>query len=96
MGYQNPYLPTGCEESDPRAPWNWPDAEVDVLTCEECGRKVDREHSTNAIMNMELCDRCHVQYAEDCGEWWPEAIAAAQRIGAPVPALYGNEHPQHP
>lgn len=76
---QNAYLPAGCEDSDPRAPWNLPDADQEHLLCEDCDKRI--EQSALEPGDPVLCDHCAVGLSEECGDWSPLTIAAALRIG---------------
>lgn len=51
--FRSSYLPPGCLESDPKAPWNQPDPDPD--DCEVCGDNLGEfEHPELGW----ICDRC--------------------------------------
>lgn len=80
MGWNTPEW---CNDADPAAPWNWPDAEPEEYTCVECGASVPEEHAevSKKWSGDVYCDRCLVQNAESCGDWGGDSLAAAYRMG---------------
>ena len=44
--------------------------------CESCGSEVD--HPVPGY--VDLCDKCAVRNAEDCGDWDAQAISAFRRL----------------
>ena len=57
------------------------DFEEEATPCEHCGAEVD--HPIPGY--VDLCDKCAVRNAEDCGDWDAQALSAFRRLN-PDPA----------
>lgn len=59
----------------------------DILTVHFCEAFGDNNCERLVDVPGETCDECLVKNAEACGDWDPESIAAAKRLGKTLPEL---------
>jgi hypothetical protein len=79
MGYTDEYIAAGAAHDANferhHAPYN-NDREYrdDPHLCDGCAEEAEPP--------AEFCDRCLVANSLECGDWWPESIAAFHRINS--------------
>lgn len=57
--FKSSYLPPGCRESDPNAPWNYPDPDPD--DCEVCGdNQGEFEHPELGWICWRCWPKCYI------------------------------------
>jgi hypothetical protein len=74
------YLPPGCQQHDPRAPWNLPDYVEPTHHCDECREHMERVHLNDLGGGEYLCDDCLVEHCRMQGDWDDQSRAALMRL----------------
>ena len=85
------YLPPGCNDNDPMAPWNRDEYEAPQTTCDECRESSEVVHLNDIGGGEHYCDGCIVAWGNEQGDKDQLYMAAYLRTAKVTKATEGHQ-----